>query len=67
MLESVNQNPALKKDKIEQLIKDLPDRMFLTQLDGDDISNYLNYTTKEEMPIDISKSEARITLDTIQE
>ncbi|WP_340104916.1 DUF2267 domain-containing protein [Rhodohalobacter sp. 8-1] len=65
VIKSVNENPELDKGKIEQIFRELPDRTLFTQLKGNEISQFLNYTTSKELPVKIHAADVDTTLDVI--
>ena len=67
VLESVNQNPDLNQDKIKKMIRDLPNRTFFAQTNGDDIVKFLNYTTESKMPVIINSSDGDVRSDSVHD
>lgn len=67
VIKSVNENPALDKSKIEQIFRELPDRTLFTQLEGNEISQFLNYTTGMKLPVKIDSANVDTKLDVIHE
>lgn len=67
VLKLVNENPTLDRNKIEQIIRELPDRTLFAQLEGNEISQFLNYTADRELPVKIHSASVDTNLDVVQD